>query len=81
MASSFVSRSSRSTKRRAVSSGSAEGGRSTHYNAAVQALAHPGGAKIAWTADFLPDPLDEEIARAMDMGMAAMKATLDRLAE
>jgi hypothetical protein len=60
---------------------SAEGSRTTHYNAAVQVTAHDGGAKIAWTADLLPDSLRDEIAGAMDIGMAVMKKTLNRLAD
>ena len=60
---------------------SAEGGRTTHYNAAVEVSAADGGAKIVWTADFLPDSLAQDIAAAMDMGMAAMRQTLDRPAE
>jgi Polyketide cyclase / dehydrase and lipid transport len=33
----------------------AEGGRTTHYNAALEVAARPGGgAAIVWTADFLP---------------------------
>jgi hypothetical protein len=60
---------------------SAEGGRTTHYNASVQVLSgSDGAAKIVWIADFLPDALAGEIAAAMDTGLAAMKRTLDRLA-
>ena len=60
---------------------SAEGGRTTHYNASVQVLSgSDGAAKIVWIADFLPDALADEIAAAMDTGLAAMKRTLDRLA-
>ena len=60
---------------------SAEGGRTTHYNAAVQVSAANGGATIVWTADFLPDSLGGDISAAMDMGMTAMKRTLDQSAE
>lgn len=60
---------------------SAQGGRTTHYNAAIEVhAAIRGGARIVWTVDFLPDALADEIAAAMDAGLAAMKATLDRLA-
>ncbi len=60
---------------------SAEGGRTTHYNASVQVFSgSDGGARIVWIADFLPDSLAGDIAAAIDMGMAAMKTTLDRLA-
>jgi heme-degrading monooxygenase HmoA len=58
-----------------------EGGRATHYNAAVQAFAEPaGGARIVWTVDVLPDSLAPDMAAAMDAGAAAMKGALDRLA-
>ncbi len=59
---------------------SAEGGRATHYHAAVQVHDDPVGARIVWTADFLPDSATDFIAAAMEAGMAAMKSTLDRLA-
>ena len=58
-----------------------EGGRATHYNAAVQASAEPaGGARIVWIVDVLPDSLAPEIAAAMDAGMAAMQRALDAIA-
>ena len=60
---------------------SAEGGRATHYNASVQVFAGAGGgARIVWIADFLPNSLAGAIAAAIDVGMAAMRTTLDRLA-
>lgn len=58
----------------------AEGGRTTHYNAAVQVHDEAGGARIVWTADFLPDGLARDIAAAMEAGMAAMQGAMDRLA-
>jgi heme-degrading monooxygenase HmoA len=58
-----------------------EGGRATHYNAAVQAFAEPaGGARIVWTVDVLPDALAPDMAAAMAAGAAAMKGALDRVA-
>lgn len=61
---------------------SAEGGRTTHYNASVQALpADDGGTLVVWIADFLPDAMAEAIGGAMDAGMRAMQGALDRLAE
>jgi len=58
-----------------------EGGRATHYNAAVQAFAEPaGGARIVWTVDVLPDSLAPDMAAAMAAGAAAMKGALDRVA-
>ena len=59
-----------------------EGGRATHYNAAVQAFAEPaGGARIVWTVDFLPDALTPQLAAAMDDGMQAMQGALDAAAK
>lgn len=61
---------------------SAEGGRATHYNASLQAVADDEDeTRIVWIADFLPDSFAGAIADAMDAGMAAIKATLDGLAE
>ena len=40
-----------------------------------------GDRRIVWTADLLPDSMKNEIAAAMDIGLAAMKTTLNRLAE
>jgi len=58
-----------------------EGGRATHYNAAVQAFAEPaGGARVVWTVDFLPDALSSDLAAAMDAGMAAMRGAFDAAA-
>jgi heme-degrading monooxygenase HmoA/carbon monoxide dehydrogenase subunit G len=58
-----------------------EGGRATHYNAAVQAFAEPaGGARVVWTIDFLPDALAPQLGAAMDVGMAAMQGALDAAA-
>lgn len=60
---------------------SAQGGLTTHYNAALEVMARPdGGATIVWTADFLPDDVKPRLAAAIEAGMRAMKITLDRLA-
>ena len=59
----------------------AEGGRTTHYNAAVE-VAHEGrAARVIWTVDLLPDELAGAIDTAMAAGIAAMQAALDRLAQ
>ncbi|THD42452.1 MAG: SRPBCC family protein [Bradyrhizobium sp.] len=59
-----------------------EGGRATHYNAAVQALPEPaGGARIIWTVDFLPDALEPQLSAAMNAGMKAMQGALDKAAK
>src|ERR1700722_10448326 len=52
----------------------AEGGRTTHYNAAVQAFSRADGTTgVVWTADFLPDAMTGVIAAAMEAGMTVMK--------
>lgn len=56
---------------------SAEGGLSAHYNGAVQVFSEGDGARIVWTADFLPDDLSSAIDAAMTAGGAAMKRALD----
>jgi len=59
----------------------AEGGRTTHYNASIQVFPlADGGSEAVWIADFLPDVLSGAIDAAMEAGMAAMKPALDRLA-
>jgi hypothetical protein len=60
----------------------AEGGRSTHYNASLQVSAGPdGGATIVWLADFLPDDLKPQLSTAIEAGTRAMKRSLDALAK
>lgn len=60
---------------------SAEGGRTTHYNAALEVMAGAGAAtRVVWTVDLLPDDMAPAIAAAMDAGMSVMKKTLDALA-
>jgi Polyketide cyclase / dehydrase and lipid transport len=59
---------------------SAEGERTTHYNAAIEAFARANGSTgVVWVADFLPDAMTSAIDAAMEAGMAVMKKTLDRL--
>jgi len=58
----------------------AEGGRTTHYNASLEVMDDAGfGVRVIWTADFLPDEAAEAIAAAMSTGAAVMKKTLDLL--
>ncbi len=54
----------------------AEGGRATHYNAAVEVTARPGGATVVWTVDLLPDSLAPAIDGMMRMGGQAMQRAL-----
>lgn len=55
----------------------AEGGRTTHHNAALELHAERGGTRLVWTTDLLPNELEPAIAGMMDAGVAAMKATLE----
>jgi len=58
----------------------AEGGRTTHYNASVQVFSRSDETTaVVWIADFLPDAMRGQIAAAMEAGMTVMKKTLDRL--
>ena len=60
----------------------AEGGRTTHYNASLQVSSGPdGGAVVVWTADFLPDDIKPQLAALIDAGTRAMKRSLDALAD
>lgn len=53
-------------------------GPASHYNASAQVFADGDGAKVVWTADFLPDDAATIIEPLMTAGMAAMKTALDR---
>lgn len=59
---------------------SSEGGRTTHYNASVQALPENRGTRVVWIVDLLPDDAASQIEAAMNAGVAAMQKALDRLA-
>ncbi|HWW28184.1 MAG TPA: SRPBCC family protein [Caulobacter sp.] len=50
----------------------------THHNGAMQVLPEGSGSRIVWTADLLPHDAAEQVAGFMDLGCAAMKATLER---
>jgi hypothetical protein len=52
----------------------------SHYNASAQVFAEPGGSRVVWTADFLPDSARAELDALMEAGARAMQAALDRLA-
>jgi carbon monoxide dehydrogenase subunit G len=49
----------------------------THHNGAMQVLANGEGSRIVWTADLLPHKAAPQVADFMDLGCAAMKATLE----
>ena len=56
----------------------AEGGRTTHYNASVQVFSRSDETTaVVWIADFLPDAMRGQIAAAMEAGISVMKKTLD----
>ena len=58
----------------------AEGGRTTHYNSAIEVGRDADGTTVVvWITDFLPDTAKSSIAAAMAAGMAVMKQTLDRI--
>jgi carbon monoxide dehydrogenase subunit G len=57
----------------------AEGGRTTHYNASVEVFPRSDETTaVVWIADFLPDTMTGQIDAAMEAGMNVMKKTLDR---
>jgi carbon monoxide dehydrogenase subunit G len=58
-----------------------EGGRTTHYNGAVEVHAQAGGTRVVWQSDFLPDEVRPDIDRAMDAGARAMRVALERLVD
>jgi hypothetical protein len=53
-------------------------GRPTHYNASAQVFEEgPGKSRFVWIVDILPNELAGPIGGMMDMGVAAMKKTLE----
>src|SRR5438105_3964260 len=59
----------------------AVGGQMVHHNASVQVFPDGTGSRVVWIADLLPDDLKGAISAMIDQGAAAMKATMDRVAE
>lgn len=56
----------------------ASGGRTTHYNAAVEVQgAGIGRSRIVWTIDLLPHEMAEPIRAMVEKGAAAIKRTLE----
>ncbi len=49
----------------------------THHNGVAQVSAEGDGARFVWTADLLPDATAEPTDAMMDLGIAAIKQTLD----
>ena len=54
--------------------------RLSHHNASFQVFPEPGGARLVWIADLLPNEAAASIEGMMEQGLAVAKATLDRLA-
>ena len=54
------------------------GGTLTHHNASAQAVAEgPSSCRVVWIADFLPNDDAARIAGMIELGLAAMKRTLE----
>ncbi len=51
----------------------------SHYNASAQVFVEADGARVVWTADFLPDSARPELDAMMEAGARAMQAALARL--
>lgn len=56
-----------------------EGGRTRHFNGAVQVFDTGSMRQVVWTADLLPDEAAPAIEAAMEVGRQAMQRTLDAL--
>ncbi len=56
----------------------ATGGRTTHYNAALEVLPEGAGSRVIWTIDLLPDEMAVPIGAMQDQAMAAMARALGR---
>ncbi len=55
------------------------GGRLSHHNASMQALAEGDGrCRLVWIADLLPHDMAGAIGAMMEQGSAVMKQTLER---
>jgi len=54
------------------------GGNAAHHNASIQVFDEtPGGARVSWITDFLPDALAPTIGGLVEQGSALMKRTLE----
>jgi carbon monoxide dehydrogenase subunit G len=56
----------------------ASGGRTTHYNAALEVLAEGTGSRVIWTIDLLPDEMAGPIGAMQEQGLAALARAMDR---
>lgn len=55
----------------------ATGGRTTHYNAALEVFSEGAGCRVVWTIDLLPHELGAAIGAMQDRGLAAIRRTFD----
>jgi carbon monoxide dehydrogenase subunit G len=54
------------------------GGKLTHHNASAQVFAEgESSCRVVWIADFLPDDAQARLAGMIELGLAAMKRTLE----
>ena len=57
------------------------GGKLTHHNASAQAFAAgESSCRVVWIADFLPNDDAARLAGMIELGLAAMKRTLEETA-
>lgn len=56
---------------------SAEGGRTTHYNAVLQVFEHGSGTRVEWTTDLLPNEMASPIQAMQEQALAIMKRTFE----
>jgi hypothetical protein len=49
-----------------------------HHNGAAQVLSADGRVRFVWVADLLPDELAEPTAEMMELGLKAIRETLER---
>jgi hypothetical protein len=49
-----------------------------HHNGVLTVTEAPGGTRVSWTADLLPDALAERVSPMMAQGLAIMKTHLER---
>jgi hypothetical protein len=49
-----------------------------HHNGSAQVFAEGGRVTLAWIADLLPDELTERTAGLMELGLKAIKETLEQ---
>ena len=54
------------------------GGRTTHYNAAVQVEPQGNGSRLVWISDLLPHDMAGPLGAMQDQALAAMKRALER---